>query len=289
MDATSLAASLGRPIASVSRRPYPYRTSHKLDELQVVLSDGTRVDLLLKDLRFSELGASARSTKPAFLHNPLREVEAYRLLASTGLGTPICHDAGDDWVLLEKVPGVELWQVGDLDVWAETARWLTRFHALFVEHPPPADHLLRYDADYFRIWPERAVHSYPVLASLLGGYDRVVDLLAGLPVTLIHGEFYASNILVAGERIAPVDWEMAGIGPGVLDMAALSSGWGDVQRATIEAAYGGARADSLNAARLHIALQWLGWSREWTAPPQHAHDWLSEAIRAAERLGFSIG
>lgn len=286
IDAATLAVSLDQPVASVRRRPYPYRTSHRLDELEVVLSDGTRLELLLKDLRRSKLHATARRSKPPFLHDPLREVEAYRLLASTGLGAPVCHDSGANWVLLEKVPGVELWQVGELEAWADAARWLERLHALFAERPPAGRHLLRYDADYFRIWPDRARRRHPALESVLGGYERVVELLAQLPTTFIHGEFYASNVLVAGRRIAPVDWEMAGVGPGVLDLAALATGWGDQERASIVGSYNEASADALDAARLHLALQWLGWSQDWTPPPEHAHDWLSEAMLAAERLGL---
>jgi hypothetical protein len=286
MDAAMLAESLGRPVASVQRRPYPYGTSHRLDELEVVLLDGTRLDLLLKDLRISELGATARGTKPEFLYNPLREVEAYRVLATSGLGAPICHDAGDDWVLLEKVAGLELWQVGDLDSWVEAARWLDRLHALFAVRPPDSQHFLRYDAAYFRMWPNRAQRRHPVLSSVLGGYERVVEMLSGLPTTLIHGEFYASNVLVAGRRIAPVDWEMAGIGPGVLDVAALSTGWTEEESAAIVGAYGDVPTAELDAARLHLALQWLGWSPQWTPPPEHAHDWLGEAMLVAERLSL---
>jgi thiamine kinase-like enzyme len=86
--------------------------------------------------------------------------------------------------------------------------------------------------------------------------------------------------------VAPVDWEMAGIGPGVLDVAALLSGWGDEQRSAIVAGYGVVPAEALAAARLHIAMQWLGWSPGWTPPPEHARDWLAEALGAARELGI---
>ncbi len=36
--------------------------------------------------------------------------------------------------------------------------------------------------------------------------------------------------------------------------------------------------------RLYIAVQWLGWSRDWSPPAEHAHDWLSEALSLAEEL-----
>jgi hypothetical protein len=56
-------------------------------------------------------------------------------------------------------------------------------------------------------------------------------------------------------------------------------------------AYGAGMADdeleeAMAACRLQLALQWLGWSRDWSPPPEHAQDWLSEAVCVAERLGL---
>ena len=271
----------------VGRRPYAYSTSHRLDVVEVVLQDGTRRELLRKDLRWSELHAGALAAKPAFLHDRRREIDAYRLLAGEGLGTPTCYESEDeDCLLLERVAGVELWQVGELETWVAAARWLARLHSRFASSPPKAGSLLRYDAAYFSLWLSRALRAQPSLAPHLAGYERVIGILCGSPPTLVHGEFYASNILAAGTRIAAVDWEMAGIGPGVLDLAALVSGWGSAERAAIVAGYGDTPPSALDAAELHLALQWLGWSPDWTPPPEHGRDWLLVARQAAERMGL---
>jgi hypothetical protein len=270
----------------VGRKPYEYQTSHRIDQVDFAMLDGSHVQLLQKNLKRSELHAGARLAKPAFLHDPRREVEAYRLLANTGLGTPKCHDTGEDWVLMEKVPGVELWQVAELLTWVQTARWLARFHARYAGRPPANHHLLRYDATYFGLWPARAQHRHPKLARVLHRYERVIEILCSEPITFVHGEFYASNIIVAGQRVAPVDWEMAGIGPGVLDLAALLAGWGEKERSTIIEGYGAVSREVIQAAQLHLSLQWLGWSPDWTPPPEHARDWLAEALMAAEQLGL---
>lgn len=42
--------------------------------------------------------------------------------------------------------------------------------------------------------------------------------------------------------------------------------------------------NDLDDCRLHIAVQWLAWSLEWTPPAEHAHDWVSEAISVADRI-----
>ena len=187
--------------------------------------------LLLKDLSPSALTGRARGAKLDFLHDPRRELEVYRsLLDGADLGTPELAAAVSDpdrdryWLVVEKVRGTELYQVGELERWQEALRWLARLHDRFVELPP-TDFLVRYDRSYFELWPARAGVSLP-------GYEAVVDRLAALPTTLVHGELYASNVLVAEGRVCAVDWELAGVGPGVLDVAALTTGWPDPERST---------------------------------------------------------
>jgi aminoglycoside phosphotransferase len=277
----------GQPVAALHRRPSSYRTSHPLEELDVLLEDGSQLTLIRKDLRRAELDGLAQSAKPAFLYDPRREIDAYRLLAEHDLGTPLLYDHGEDWLLIERVLGVELYQVGDIETWQQAARWLAVLHGLFAGAPPGSRHLLRYDADFYRGWAVRARRfaGGATLEAILSLYDTVVERLCALPVTLIHGEFYASNVLVAGGRTAPVDWEMAAIGPGLIDLAALTTGaWSEEKRAAIASAYGAFDEGALECCHLHLALQWLGWSQEWTAPAAHAHNWLAEARRAAERL-----
>jgi hypothetical protein len=260
----------------VSRKPYAYGTSHRLDEVVVECSDGTRTTMLRKDL--------GPATKPEFLHDARRERIAYQILAVAALGTPICYDSGDDWLLLEKVDGVELWQVGDLATWAAAAHWLRRFHRHFELAPPNDARLLRYGPSYFKEWWTRAAERHPEIDDLAMRADRAIELLATDRPTFVHGEFYASNILVARNGIAPVDWEMAGLGSGIIDLAALISGWSDTGRRAMLAAYGGVRENVLAAAELQLAIQWLGWSEAWLPPPEHRRDWVAEARFAAGRL-----
>jgi aminoglycoside phosphotransferase (APT) family kinase protein len=133
-------------------------------------------------------------------------------------------------------------------------------------------------------------------------FHEAFEFLVSLPTAFIHGEFYASNVLVDTSRqpvrVCAVDWELAGIGPGVLDLAALVVGnWTDAQRAELIDAYRSglprdhscfndfaALSHAVDFARLQLAVQWLGWSLNWTPPTAHTHDWLAEAIAMAEKL-----
>ncbi len=199
----------------------------------------------------------ARAAKLDFLHDPRREPEVYRSLLST------------------------------LERWAEAMRWLARCHDHFAGIAP-ADYLVRYDRRFFELWPARADVSLP-------GYESVTARLAALPTTLVHGDLYASNVLVGDGRVCAVDWELAGVGPGVLDLATLTLGLPEPDAAELAEAYRRAlerppdpesfRAD-LDCARLHLAIQWLGWSPEWTPPPEHARDWRADLPKLAERAGL---
>jgi hypothetical protein len=300
-----------------------------LEELDVRLGSGETLHLIFKDLSESALAESARSAKPRFLRDPCRELCVYRTVLADGrLGTAVCYGAVSDrqlgryWLFLERVPGQELYQVGEFEIWQQVARWLARMHSRAV-NPGCMQHLLRYDADYYRMWLHRAqVFTEATLGTgaaatsglrrLAAGYERIVEHLASLPLTLIHGEFYASNVLIvrpaAGSdgqvRVCPIDWEMAAIGPGLVDLAALTAGrWSDEERNALAEAYYAALPSrqtggrqlvwppaweaflfALNCCRLHLALQWLGWARGWSPPPEHAHDWLSDALNLAEHL-----
>ena len=313
-------------IAHVERRPTPSRSSFALDEVTVRLETGASLSLMFKDLSPQALVEGADNVKPAFLYDPRREIEVYRaILSHERFGTPAYYGAvvdearGRYWLFIERVPGVELYQLGDLAIWKEAARRLARLHLRLGETPAPSAEtvpLVRYDAGFYRRWALRArsflPHARPspsaealgAIDRLVGRYDRVVERLTAMPATVIHGECYPSNILVhelpAAVRICLVDWETAALGPGLVDLAALTSGrWTDRQRAALAMAYYAAAQEAggslepegrfletLDYCRLHLAVQLLGWSQAWSAPPQHAHDWLGEALRLSERLSI---
>jgi thiamine kinase-like enzyme len=97
-------------------------------------------------------------------------------------------------------------------------------------------------------------------------------------------------------RICAVDWETAGAGPALLDLAAITTGaWSDDDRRRVVDAYvdeataSGAPPDDvelgLAACRVQLAVQWLGWFVEHDPPPWQARDWLDDALVNAELLG----
>ncbi len=302
----ALAEVLQRQIREVSRQPFPYSSSYCIEQLEVVDGAGEQLSLLFKDLSSSTL----RSTKPAIVRDPLREIAAYELVLGPGqvdapafAGAHVDEERERAWLFLEVLEGRPLWQIGDPEAWAAAARWLADLHGR--ELPTRVPRLLRYDAAWFGRWLERAAARTPpgALDALQGNYQRVIDRLASWPTCFLHGEFYPPNVLVQsqadGYRVRALDWEMAGFGPGLLDLAALTAGrWSEAERSIYVGAYFEAapdwvrrrgEADFLDAlahCRLHLAVQWLGWSVAWESPAEQAHDWLADALRLAEELGL---
>ena len=299
------------------RRASEYRTSFPLEQLELTLEDGARLRLAFKRLEWDALSDEARLAKPEFLHDALREPAVYaELLAPAALGTPRYYgslaepEAGRHWLFVEWVEGRELYQVGERELWEAAAAWLGTMHRRLAEQLDCGEdiRLLDYDRLHYRRWIDRALAFAGApgqpqarlrsLEWLAPHYEAAGEELLALPRTIIHGEFYASNVLVAGDsaepRVAPVDWELAARAPGVVDLAALvSGGWSKEDREAIAAAYritAGPFSPSpreLALARLILAIQWLGWAPpEWEPPEGQRHDWLAEAVAIAEGLGL---
>jgi hypothetical protein len=316
-----------RTVRQVTRRPSVYRSSFALENLDVEFATGETLEVVFKDLSPGALSEEGKLAKPAFLLSPEREIEAYRkILGPYGIGAPACYGAVVEpahdryWLFLERVPGVELYQVGEIEVWARVARWLSAYHQTLAPHVVQLSRdvpLIQHDAGYYDTWRRRGsaalsssgphvdpVGSRRLLAWLPARYPRLVARLMDLPVTVIHGELYASSVLVdvIGEAtsVRAVDWEIAAAGPGLVDLAALTSGdWTEARRTEIAQAYwehsvaSGTEpwaesfselTASLDLCRLQLAIQWLGWSSAWVPPPQQTHDWMAEAIQLIERV-----
>jgi hypothetical protein len=293
-----------RPVVKLQRRPLLNSSSFAIELLELTLEDHGVKTVIFKNLERGAVLEGARQVKPEFLYDPQREINVYgRLLPRLNLGAPGLFGVVNNWLFLESVNAPELYQIGELEAWMEAARWLAHLHVAGVSSPDLArslvPQLLRHDRCWYEGWLRRA---RAFTGARLDPIEDIchwsIDTLLGSPQNVIHGEFYASNVLAqkreSGYRISPVDWEMAAIGPGILDVAALASGrWGREQRLAMLDAYCDALPDrvrprepvvAFDSAQLQIALQWLGWSEHWQPWKDHAHDWLAEAFAAASAL-----
>lgn len=303
-------------VQHLRRRRSEYSTSAPLDEIDVHLSDGSRLELMAKRLGRAALIGDAGEAKPAFLYDPARELIAYRLLSGER-DLPQLWGALDEpegiLLVIERIPGLALRHIGELDLWMEAARWLAGFHGRWAEPlalPLPArSHLLHYDRAHHELLLERALRfsaaaGTPLPPVVATGHAVALNVIARLPTGLVHGEFYASNVLVVpagpAARVATVDWETAGVGCPLLDLAALTSGdWEPAERQAMVDAYRSAARLGLGddgfeqamwAARLLVSVQWMGWATGWEPPVDLLNDWSGHATEVAEALvGSPVG
>lgn len=308
-------------VVAVRRRPWEYATSAALELVRAVMDDGSERRFVLKHLGPRSVLEPARRAKPSFVVDPRREIEVYRrVLAPLNVGPRligyrISPATGIYWLLTEHVTDLRLFEVGDPAIWNGVAGWLGELHQRLSGWNGQAlcrqARLLQYNREWYTVWLDRALRFFaaddPVqsrrgraaLRWLAERYHKVIERLLSLPQTVIHGEFYPSNVLVAGTPehplACPVDWEMTAVGPGVIDVAALTSGeWRLRDRRAAIATYvdgSGSRpdalaevAESVEYAHIHLAVQWLGWFGRRRAPSAHLRDWLADAAERAEAL-----
>ncbi|HZU80788.1 MAG TPA: phosphotransferase [Acidimicrobiales bacterium] len=301
----------------LQRRRSARASSFALHTLRARGRDGSVLELVAKDLSPGSMLDEARRVRPEFLMDASREAGVYRhVLDPDRHGTPRCvaveEGTAGPVLVLEHVRGAPLEELATGPPWLQAGRWLASFQTERFAGPEPGPEvgLLVYDDTYFARWPERAVeitrrqgHAAAAdIAALHRSYDAVTALLRAQPRVLVHGDFHPSNIVVSEDdaRICVVDWEMAGRGPVLLDLAALTSGaWKPARRDAVVQAYrdalGGNLADwahddafapALEACRMHLAMQWLGWAVAWEPEPRRRYDWAAVALDSARRLGM---
>jgi hypothetical protein len=274
----SLEAALGEPggVALTAREPNSYASTYPSDVVTCVA--GARTITLLCKYEFPrDRGARGVPVGVRYESAAYRlAVEPSRLTAPRSFGLFRDDPAGPRWLVLEF-----LTDTLRLDKWPErgglsrAAQWIGSFHRFHdVRANDPPECLNREGRETFQACVARATDrwaelggTHPWFHPLARDYEAVFcDLLVRRP-TVVHGEFYPSNILVRDGRVFPVDWERAAVSAGEIDFAALTEGWRpeDVRLATesyVDARWEGeAPGDfiaSVDAARAYLHLQALG-------------------------------
>jgi hypothetical protein len=226
----------GRALERLERRRFEGSTSYPCYLLRAHAGDGEPLCLFMKDFSTSALPKDAPDERQA------REVTVYReVLAGRDLGTPHCYgtlwrpEERRCWLFLEWVDAPTLRSFG-FDAWAAAARWLGRMQGHVARRPlpgRPAAALVRHDAEFFATTARRALAEVsrvsPRLAARLARAVRDAEPFAARalapPPTLVHGSYRRDNILIAGRRVCPIDWELSALGSPLYDFAFLADGY----------------------------------------------------------------
>jgi phosphotransferase family enzyme len=264
-------------LTAVDREPTPYVTTFPCEVVTCRFTDG-RLRL------FCKFGARNGPCSHGQRGGVAYEAEVYRqVLKPFGASAPGFFGSYTDpktsgtWLVLEylnrslrvgKIPGLRAVKLA--------ARWIGEFHAASERLIARAStsFLTSYDAAYYRGWPRRALRLARHLGLRLAGLEalirrleREIAVLAALPKTVIHGEYYPHNIMFQAGVVRPVDWETAAVAPGEIDLATFTEGWPLQISRQLEAEYqrarwpAGAPADfqhNLDLARIYMQLRWLG-------------------------------
>lgn len=296
-------AGVGAP-RSWSRRLHRRRSSFRLDSVQVELEDGSGLSLVCKTTSRGALAPGTRDRKPVWRHHAGREHWCYEhVLAHLDLGTPRWFGSHPThrWLLLEDVvAAAPLAETADPAAWEGALRSLARLHETTADATAAPDPPDAFGPDAAERWWVSAVAtaSWTEVEALVGirpDFERAVAVLAAAPPVMVHGESFASNVLIEGgsDRVVLIDWEHAGIGPAGVDLAAVTAGWDRTRAEELVAVYElarGIRGDDRRrlrqewaAARLVGAVQRLADERG-RGPLERAHDWWAELLAAADHL-----
>ena len=187
----------------------------------------------------------AGATRPGLANPGVREAGIYRSLSvQLPMPTPalIAADPSGSWLVLEAVEAVPA--VWGADDYQQAITLLARLHERFwgladdlaaypwLARPLTLDYEIHVYAAATALgqivrdeWPPLIAHSPQTLGTLgqiIFQAEKVVQPLRMVPFTLLHGDFWAGNVVrdAEGDMIV-LDWQLAGIGPGVLDLVVM--------------------------------------------------------------------
>jgi aminoglycoside phosphotransferase (APT) family kinase protein len=267
---------------------------------------GLRVDYALGDQTFQvdcvvkEPSGSARA---GLANAGLREAGIYHSLAiQLPMATPalIATDHDGTWLVIEAVESQAAPGPWTADDYQQALALLARLHERFwgladdlAAYPWLARPLtLDYEIHVYaaaqalgeivrREWPPLIALSPQTLGTIgqmIRQAEQVVQPLRGAPFTLLHGDYWAGNIVrdETGDMVV-LDWQLAGLGPGVLDLVGMvtASQWQPYPAAGAAAELPLPPAKLVSRYRREIArLVGQRWSdSEWLELWDHALIW----------------
>jgi len=297
------AAGPNAEVFGVHRAPSPYATVFPAEVVSVELTSGERISIFVKHLGKEQQDHPDKRVRE-------REVRVYgELFGDPGL--PVPRFLGSGWndatgrreLFLEYIDGWNL-KYQELRHWYTAARRLAQLHLAFARRADQLlerDFLLRLDRDYLLAWAERAVAAVSSLSAGLAGRLRptvddlgaAVDLLSEQPPTLVHNDLAPKNVIAdtsaSPDRTCIVDWEMAGVGCGLMDLAHLMHGLSPSEAQRMFDLYSEELAGTglmpaeeeegkrlLASCLLHGTLYRLAHADVWRLPLERVEEWIAE-------------
>ena len=266
------------------RRRNVYASTYPTEVIACRLADGRELELFCK---YGPATGDGRGRPRGVAYEAAvytRLLEGSPLPTAELLGVWEDLTSGECWLFLQHLDGSRRMSQADFpEGVVGSARWLGQFHAWWdarsaSEQP---SFLRRHDASFYRRWARRtaafAGHwhwRHPWLAELCDRYeDAVPHLFLSRPPSVVHGDYYAENLLIRDVVVYPVDWELSALAAAEIDLASLLDHWPPDIADQCEREYARARWPMgpppdfqfrMTAARLHLHFRWLGHRPDWT-------------------------
>ena len=267
-------------------------STFKTERFRVTLDEGDeRLSVYFKDLHPEHQVTDAWALRRTDRLPSAREVQMYQsVLSPERFGTLAYYgsrwepERGHCWLFIEDGGQRMLQSERDLTPWASACRWVAGFHAATKDVAPEQTAFLPvYDESYYRRAAEQVgrliarvdAATGAVLQRGLDHFTANIEWLSALPRSVIHGQYFGKNIMLRPEEaehpVAVIDWETAAVGPGVFDLASISSGkWTADQREAMWLAYAAEYQQATG-----VPLEWEAFRRELVAVAVfHALEWL---------------
>jgi phosphotransferase family enzyme len=180
------------------------------------------------------------------------------------------------WLIIEYLEGASRDISKSTPAVIHAARWIGKFHAANENtlRTNRLNFLRRYDDKYYIGWARRTSRLFsnhkarlPWLQNVCTGFQGLVPHLLRGPKTIIHGEYYPTNVIYQNGLSRPADWQSTAVAVGEIDLAALTQNWPREIAERLQGEYRMARWPRgehdhfdrlLGVAKLYMALRWLG-------------------------------
>src|SRR5262245_22899727 len=301
----------GVKVSGIKSEPSPFATLFPAEVLTVSLGNEDEVSFFVKHLGSEQSDHPDKQCRD-------REILVYeKLLQKDHL--PAVKYYGSRWnemtkrreVFLEYIDDWNL-KYHDLEHWFTAARRLAHLHAYFATRAgrvSDCDFLLRLDDRYLCEWANRALSVVAdqsaelatELACVVDNYKRVAEVLIRQPLTLVHNDLAPKNVIAdrssSPARICFIDWEMAGVGCGLMDLVHLKYGLDPVNDQKMCTAYceelagtdllppdPQSRNSLFAACEVHQIIYLLAHSKSWQLPIAKVAQWVMEAEQFMARI-----
>ncbi|MDB4441913.1 aminoglycoside phosphotransferase family protein [bacterium] len=305
--------ALGRSVvvSSMNHEPSSFATLSPANILHIGLQSGEKISLFLKHIGSEE---SEHPDKKGID----REIRIYDELIRDDC-LPVAKYYGSKWndktkrreLFLEYIDDWNL-QYHDLEHWFTAARRLAHFHMFFANQAKKllnCEYLLRFDDVYLCEWAGMALSAVAdqsgelakKLEYVVSNYDLIAEVLTHQPWTLVHNDLSPKNVIADRRsrpaRICFIDWEMAGVGCGLMDLVHLKYGLDPKNDRIMFEAYCAEltgtdllpsnQQDSSNllaACELHKTIYRLAHSKIWDLSIETVAQWVIEAEQFLSRV-----